>query len=291
MPSNILARNDAMYQQNDSLYGSNRITYTPNVMGLAGNTKPYNAGKLQEGKHARVTYDVAQRYPQEGIAEALKATQTELKQIHGLSSSFEYVQYAHAVELVVSNLISADKTNVQAGIINNLNMEWDAYVFHGDGIKNNGYSAHPKAYKYTAPDALSWDTLIRETNAALSRIQDTTGLTDTELSRITFAYDSSVAQLFRKFSTTGNGDVTEMEKFQKLYPGMEMVQLPSTLLTHKGFLMILREMVTLHHASIPGLYSTEEGAHGMSESSVFTYESASVELEIDGGIQETTFLS
>lgn len=88
MPSNILARNDTMYQQNNGLYGSNRITYTPNVFGLAGNTKSYNAGKLQEGKHTTVNYDVAQRYPQEGIAEALKATQTELKQIHGRVLAF-----------------------------------------------------------------------------------------------------------------------------------------------------------------------------------------------------------
>lgn len=287
MPSNILARNDTMYKQNDAVYGSNRITYTPNVMGLAGNIEPYNAGKLQEGKHTTVNYDVAQRYPQEGIAEALKATSTELKQIHGLSSSFEYVQYAHAVELVVSNLISADKTNVQAGIVNNLNMEWDAYVFHGDGIKNYGYSAHPKAYKHTTPDALTWDTLVRETNAALTRIKEKSGITSTELTRITFAYDASVASLLNQFATSET--VTQMEKFQKLFPNMEMVELPSTLLQHKGFLMILREMVTLHHASIPGVYSSEEGPHGMSEATVYTYESAAVELEMDGAIQETTF--
>lgn len=287
MPSNILARNDTMYQQNNGLYGSNRITYIPNVMGLAGNVKAYTTGKLTEGKHATVNYDVAQKFPQEGIAEALKPTQTELKQIHALPSSFEYVQYAHAVELVVSNLVNVDTTNVRAGIINNMNMEWDSYVFHGDGLKNNGYANHPKAYKYSTPDALTWDTLIRETNAALTRIKEKSGLTSTELARITFAYDSTVAALLNQFAT--GEAVTQMEKFMKLFPNMEMVELPSTLLVHKGFLMILREMVTLHHASIPGLYSTEEGAHGMSESSVFTYESAAVELEIDGGIQEITY--
>lgn len=287
MPSNILARNDTMYQQNNAVYGSNRITYTPNVMGLAGNTKSYNAGKLQEGKHTTVTYDVAQKFPQEGFAEALKATQTELAQIHGLSSSFEYVQYAHAAELVVSNLINADETNVQAGIINNMNMEWDSYVFHGDGLKNNGYANHPKAYKYTTPDALTWDTLVREANNALTRIKEKSGITSTELARITFAYDASVAGILNQFAT--GETVTQMEKFMKLFPNMEMVELPSTLLQHKGFLMLLREMVTLHHASIPGLYSSEDGKHGMSKSYVFTYESASVELEIDGAIQETTF--
>lgn len=287
MKSNVMSRDVNIITQADAVYGSNRMTYTPLSIGLAGNTKSYDAGKLEEKTHTTVNYDVAQKFPQDGLAEALKATQTELKQVHGVSSEFQYVQYASGVEFNISNMAGVDPVNIRAGITNNLAKEWDTAVFYGDGLNNHGYVNHPKATIYTSPAALSFATLVAEMQKAVTNIKGISDVTSSNLARVRFVHDSEIAAILDVYEA--GATQTNREKLEKLFPGMPMEEAPQHLLNGGKFLMVLSEMVTLHHASLPGLYATEAGKYGLSESSLFTYESTAVELEIAGAIQETTF--
>lgn len=287
MKSNVMARDAAIIKQNDEIYGSNKMTYRPLSIGLAGNTKSYDSGKLEEKTHTTVNYNVAQGFPQDAMAEALKATQTELKQVHGVSSEFQYVQYASGLEFSISNMTGINPVNIRAGITNNLSKEWDAAAWFGDGLNNHGYAGHPDGNVRTVPDALTFATLVTRMQESLGNIKDISDVTSDDLGRVRLVYDSEIAALLDKYETGQNQ--TNREKLEKLFPGMPMEEAPKLLLNGGKYLMVLSEMVTLHHASMPGLYATDVGKYGMSESSLFTYESTAVELEVAGSIQEVTF--
>lgn len=287
MKSNVMARDAAIIKQNDEIYGSNRMTYRPISIGLAGNTKSYDSGKFEEKTHTTVNYDVAQKFPQEAMAEALKATQTELKQVHAVSSEFQYAQYASGLEFSISNMTGVDPLNIRAGITNNMSKEWDAAAWFGDGLNNYGYVGHPLANIATVPEALTFDSLVVRMQERLGNIKGISDVTSDDLARVRLVYDSEIAALLDKYEAGSNQ--TNREKLEKLFPGMPMEEAAKILLSGGKFIMVLSEVVTLHHASLPGLYATEPGKYKMSESSLFTYESTSVELEIAGAIQEVTF--
>lgn len=286
MKSNVLTRDVENVAAADGLYGSNRQTYVAYSVGLAGNTKPYSNGKLQEQSHKSVTYDVAQKFPEHQLAEALKATQTELKQVHGMPGEFEYVQFAHGVEFQISNMAGADATNIRAGINNNMTKEWDATSFK-TSAQNPGYLDHPRAAQITG-GALSFATLVSQISAGLAAIKDISDVTSSDLSRVNAVINSAVAAVMDKYET---GELqTNRERLEKLFPGLVFTEVPSFLMGGAGkVLLVLSEQVTFHHASMPGLYSTESGRHGMSEASLFVYESTAVELESDGVIQQINF--
>lgn len=287
MNGNIMSQDAEMRTKTDTVFGSNRMTYRPYILGLAGRLVSKASGRLQEKNHTTVDYDVAQKFPREAIAEALKPTQTELKQVHGVASEFQYTQYPSSVELNISNMSDTDSENVRAGILNELNKEWDAAGWYGDGINNNGYVGNPNADIKTTPSALTFDTLVAETQTALSNIKAVTDITSTSLSRINYVYDREIAAILNSYAA--GSEVTNLKKFQELFPGMGMEELPSILLDGGKFLMIVSEFVELHHAGLPGLWSTETRKHGLENSSLYTYESTSVRVEIKGAVQEVTF--
>lgn len=287
MKSNVLTRDVENKTQADGLYGSNRQTYTAYCVGLAGNTKAYDSGKLQEQSHTTVTYDVAQKFPEHQLAEALKATQTELKQVHGFAGEFTYVQFAHGVEFQISNMTGADATNIRAGINNNITKEWDASAFRTTSI-NPGYVGHPKSTPI-AGGALNFASLVDKIGEAITALKGIADITSADLARVVSVINAPVAAVLDKFET---GETqTNRQRLQALYPGMDLVEVPAALMggTTGKVLVMLPEQITFHHASMPGLYNTESGRHGMSEASLFVYESTAVELETQGVIQEVTF--
>lgn len=287
MNGNIMSQDTEMRTKTDAVFGSNRMTYRPYILALAGRRTSKASGRLQEKNHTTVDYDVAQKFPHEAIAEALKPTQTELKQVHGVASEFQYAQYPSSVELNVSNMNDTNSENVRAGIMNELNKEWDTSGWYGDGITNVGYVGNPNAGIKTTPSALTFETLVTESQLALGNIKAVTDITSTNLARINFVYDAEIAAILNSYGA--GSEVTNLKKFQELFPGMTMEELPSNLLAGGKFLMIVSEFIDLHHAGLPGLWSTEERNHGLTNSSLYTYESTSVRVEVKGAIQEVTF--
>lgn len=288
MRSNLISREAQITDMTVGAYGSSRMTYNAIAFALAGNDKIYDSGKLKEQNHVHVVYDVAQKFPEQQLAEALKQTATDLRQVHAAPNEFKYVQSAKGVEFQLSNMSNADSGSINASVLRQLLKEWDHMACYG-GAGNEGFFGHSKAQQ-TAAGALSFASLTSQLVAAVGRLKPITDTTSDNLSGITFAYSGAIAAILDVYES--GAEITNREKLERQFPGMVMIELPSNIVdaTAPGkFLLVATQLVTLHQASTPQVYATEQGKYGMSTDTLFIYESAGVELEEAGAIQETTF--
>lgn len=289
MNSNVIAKDVEIIDATNGLYGNNRLTYMLLCVGLAGNTKAYDAGSLREAKHTTVSYDVTQKFPEHAVAEAIKATSTEFKQVHATGSEFSYNQFPLALEFTVSNMQNIPTENVEAGILREMMKQYDHQGWLG-GQGNFGYWDHPKSGTRTATGSVTMDSFIDELNTALDAIKAATDVPMDQLSDITVAHNGVIGKLFRQIdATTGNpvGDV-----IRRAFPELTFVEYASFMSaseTKGEFLMVYRPLVTLHHASMPGLYAREAGKFGLSSDALFTFESLTVEVEVAGAMQQCTW--
>lgn len=286
MNSNVIAKDQEMVTATDGLYGNNRLSYMLIGVGLAGNTKAYDAGSLREAKHTNVTYDVAEKFPENAVAEAIKATSTEFKQVHATGSEFSYNQYPSAVEFTVSNMQNVPTQNVETGILRELMKQYDWATMHG-GQGNFGYWDHPKSGTANPAGSVIMDSLIAELGAALDRIKVATDVPLDQLSDVTVAHSGVIGKLFRTLDPVTGEPVGDIVR--KLFPGMVFVEYADFLgrtAANGEFLMVYRPLVTLHHASFPAMYARESGKFGLSEDALFTFESNTVEVEIAGAMQQ-----
>lgn len=286
MNSNIITKDQEMVAATDGLYGNNRLTYTAICVGLAGNSKSYDAGSLRETKHTNVVYDVTQKFPEHAVAEVIKATSTEFKQVHATGSEFSYQQFPSAVEFTVSNMQNVPTENVEAGIVRELWKQYDRQGWLG-GNGNMGYWDHPKAGKSTATGSVSMASLIAELSGAMDAIKASTDVPMDQLSDLTVAHNGVVGKLFRTIDPVTGDPVGDIVR--RTFPEMVFVEYASFMSaseTKGEFLMVYRPLVTFHHASFPGLYARESGKFGLSADALFTFESCTVELEVEGAIQQ-----
>lgn len=290
MHSNVMTADVEMIAQNDGLYGTTKLVYSPISLGLAGQEKTYDVGSLQENQHSEVHYSLAEEFPHDQIAAALKPTMTELAQVTAVSSKFKFCQFAKGVEFRISNIGDKNMQNVEAGINKELWKEWDHNTFVGVSGSNEGFSGHSKGVVITG-GALTYDELVAQTTVALTNIKQVGDLTSDEYGMVTMLHDSRVTAVLRVFEA--GSDISNSEKFMKLFPMLVMVEAPIAIMdntTGSGQAMyVLRDLVTLHRASVPALYGREQGKYGLSQESLFTYESTAVELEAVGVIQEVNF--
>lgn len=287
MKANVIAKDKEIEKVSGELYGDNRISYRAMSVGLAGKTKSYPAD-LKEATHTTVSYDVAEKFPEETLGEALKSTQTELAQVHAIHSQFSFHQFPWAVEFVMSNLSNAEVGNVMTGIAKQFLKQWDNHVFNGVG-PNEGYLGHSRATQITGA-ALTFDELVTRTREALFNFKENMDITSSEYNRVTMAVDAAVNGVLETIEA--GEQFSNREKFLKMFPGLSIVELPGNLLAAGGpgkALFVFRDVVTLHHASLPHVEGTESKNYGMAVGTLWAYESAGVEVEIQGGIQEVTF--
>ncbi|MBG7617730.1 MAG: hypothetical protein IZT57_05105, partial [Chloroflexi bacterium] len=171
-----MTQDQDMITANEALYGTTKITYNPISLGLAGSEALHDVGSLQERSHTSISYNLAENFPSDQIASALKPTMTELAQVTAVSSEFKFCQFAKGVEFKLSNLNGISSTNIEAGINKELWKEWDAMVF--DGMAGNeGFRGNSKGNYITAGAALTFDQLVIEVDGAISRIKTVTGIT------------------------------------------------------------------------------------------------------------------
>lgn len=288
MRSNLISREAEITEMTVGAYGSSRMTYNALAFALAGNDRIYDAGKLKEQNHVHVVYDVAQKFPEQQLAEVLKPTQTDLRQVHAAPNEFTYVQTAKGVEFQLSNMSNAESGDINASVLRQLLKEWDHMACHG-GAGNEGFIGHSRATQ-TAGGALTFASLTSQLVAAVSRLKPIVDLTSDNLSGLTLAYSGKIADILDVYET--GAEITNREKLEKQFPGMVMIEIPSNIYpaTAAGkFLLVATQLVTLHQASTPQVWATEAGKYGMSTDTLFIYESAGVEVEEQGAIQETSF--
>lgn len=281
MNGNFMTVDKPMVEQNEAVYGSNRVNYIPMVMGICGNMVSYAIGRLVEQQHQRVNYDLTQKFPVDKVSEVLKSTQTELPQVTGAPRIFQYLQHPEAVEFIRSNMNGVSVVNINTGIIKELLKKWDYQAYIGVngnvGLKNN-----PGTVSNTVPWA-DYNALKTQVDAAVNRLKAVTSLTTDEYADLNFTYTAGVAGLL---SETNSENISNREKLQKAYPGMVFREIPAVLESAEQFYISYRPMLTFHHASVPGVYNTEAGDHGLSDKTLYTFESVAVEIEEIGAVQQ-----
>lgn len=290
MNSNVMSSDQLIVKDNEGLHGTGKLTYSPLSLGLAGQETVYNVGNFEETSHTSVSYDLAETAKADRLAHAMKQTATELPQATAINSKFSYCQYGKNVELIVSNFSGVSTTNIETQLNNELWKEWDKFVFFGDGFTNEGYQNHSKSVVIPA-GALTFDEFVAQTTVALANLAAVGDFTSDEYNRITMVHDYRITAVIRKFEA--GAIISNQQKFNELFPGLVLVEAPQTIMAGTvgtgECLLVLRQLVSLHRASLPALYGRDSGKYGTSQDSLWTYESAGVELELDGAIQDIQF--
>ncbi|CAH9011436.1 conserved hypothetical protein [Vibrio phage 236O40-1] len=283
MPTNILYKDQVMEEQNDRIYGSNRIRYMPWVNKIVGAEVNKSSGRLEEADYKQVNYDVLQKFPLDKVAEAIKASSTELAQVEAKPGEFNYTRLPIGVEFVMSNLKQANMANVEAGIINELNKQFDNEAYVGS-YGNTGVANNPNMVTLAAVSVTDMKTFLGAVNTGLQAQKDALGLTDSDMGDVLIGYTSKVSELLNNISADS---VTGRKIFNDTYPDPSKDEIPTALYDGKTIQFIelyYRPMLTQHHGAAPGLYNREPGKHGLSQSSLFTYESVAIEAESKGAI-------
>ncbi|GLT13900.1 hypothetical protein [Vibrio algivorus] len=283
MRTNLVCKSKVERKYNTQVMGSNKITYTPYTAGLAANEQNYSDGKLRQGSVIHIGYDVSGDFPEQKFAEALTPATTELAQAHAKSVEFGYHRQPSHIEFSLSNLQDVSDVNINAGILNRMLMQYDYEHFHGKygnaGMFNNEKSIQLDSTVFEISSITDVFTIIE----SLYQEMGILGITEADYPNITMSYSSDVAALIRKpIAISGSSITTGRNEIQSAYSGMVLKEVPMHLQAGQHISLTYRPAITNHHASLPGIYSKEEGDHGMHMKTLFTYESASNEIEAKG---------
>lgn len=283
MRTNLVCKSKVERRYNTQVMGSNKITYNPYTASLAANEQNYSDGKLRQGSVIHIGYDVAGEFPEQKFAEALTPATTELAQAHAKSMEFNYQRQPSHIEFSLSNLQDVSDVNINAGILNRMLMQYDYEHFHGKygnaGMFNNDKSIQLDSTVFEISSIADVFTIIE----SLYQEMGILGITEADYPNITMSYSSDVAALIRKpIAVSGSSITTGRNEIQSAYSGMVLKEVPMHIQAGQHISLAYRPAITNHHASLPGIYSKEEGDHGMYMKTLFTYESASNEIEAKG---------
>lgn len=284
MPSNILYRNDDMLESNNEIYGTNKVRYVPWINRIVGSEKNYSNGKLGEMTIKSIGYDLTQKFPESKLAQLIKATSTEFAQATANPREFSYTKSVLGVEFIISNLKGADMSNVEAGILNELMKQYDVDGYSG-GFGNKGVNNNPVLVETASAAISTIDTLMDAISKGRKTMKDKLGITDDDFSDVLMGYSSGIADVYNKRT----GDTTGRKMVKDTFPDIEMGEIPKFITDSVGadkqyLEFYYKPMLKMHHGAAPSKYNTEEGAHGLSASSLFVYETIGVEGEATGAI-------
>ncbi|HDM8140695.1 TPA: hypothetical protein P0E12_004985 [Vibrio harveyi] len=282
MNGNVMSINTEMKELTDQVYGSNRVIYTPSIFGFCGNEKPHGTGKLKEGNYKQVSWDVAQKFPEDEFAGALKATSTEIAQVHGAPNTFQYCQYPTAVEFIMSNMSDGEDTNIHAGITNNMAKKYDYEAWNGTE-SNEGVIGNEKAIEQemTIGDFAKFKEAVAKILRGLREI----GIGRRNYSDVRIEYTSDFDDLLT--TVPAGSDEPNMSHLEKAFPNVVFVEIQDNNVNDGDSYITgcYKPMITLHRGAVPSVYGQKQGDYGMSTGTLYAYESTSVECEVKGAIQ------
>ncbi|HIF5796788.1 hypothetical protein [Vibrio parahaemolyticus] len=282
MATNIVVKSKVERKYNARVMGSNKLTYIPYTPNLAANDINYSDGKLKQASTISINYDVAGKFPEQKFAEALTPATTELAQAHAKEVSFTYHRQPTHVEFTLSNMQDVSDVNINAGILNRMLMQYDYEHFHGAhgnaGMFNNSNSVELDS---TVVAIASMAEVFKVIEALYSQMAVELGVTEADYPNITLSYTSDIASIIRKpLVISGDSVTTGKTQISSAYAGMVQKEVPSVIRTGSHISLTYRPAVNNHHGSIPGIYSKADGdAHGLTQKTLFTYESAANEIE------------
>lgn len=281
MPTNILTKNDAIVEYNNKVMGTNRIKYPTYVTTLAGNNTDHYTGQLKTSAKKTISYDVTGKFPEDLLAETLKAASNTLPQANAAPKEFTYYREPKVVEFVLSNIQSVDTTNIEAGILNRLLMQYDLEAWAGSN-GNTGIWTNDNAVELdpTVKTISSASDVLAVVGSLLTEMAIYHGVREANYPEITLSYTPDIAALLKKpiGTTTSLGGTL----LSQAYEGMKREEVPSLLGADSHISLTYRPSANFHHGGMPAVYSTEDGAHGLSKSILFAYETAAMELEAKG---------
>lgn len=284
MATNIVCMSKTERKYNAKIMGSNKRTYVPYTANLAGVDENYSDGKLSQGKITTINYDVTGKFPEDRFAEALTPAMTEFAQAHARETEFSFHRQPTHVEFKLSKMQNVNDINVNAGILNRLLMQYDYEHFHGAygnfGMMNNPNS---KEIDSTAVGVSDISSILTVVGALYEEMTMLLGLGEADHAQMTLSYTSDIAAIMRKPITSTGGDVvTGKSAVMRAYESVVFKEVPSILGAGSHISLAYRPAITNHHGSVPGIYSKEDGPHKLSQSSLYTYESAANEIESKG---------
>lgn len=280
MPSNILYKDETMLESNDSIYGTNKVRYQPWINRIVSMETNHSNGSLGEMSIKEVGYDLTQKFPEDKLAQVIKATSTELAQATADSREFNYTKTVLGVEFVMSNLKNANMSNVEAGILNELMKQYDVDGY-GGSLGNKGIANNPFKVDIASKAITDIDSLIAAISAGRKELKAQLDITDRDFNDVLVGYTSGVSDILDKKS----GDVTGRKMVTDTFPLGEMDEMPKFISGDDQYLeFYYKPMLKLHHGAAPSKYNTESGKHGLSSSSLFVYESVGIEGEALGCI-------
>ncbi len=240
--------------------------------------------QLRQASVIHINYDVTGSFPEQKFAEALTPATTELAQAHAKPIEFKYHRQPTHVEFSLSNMQDVSDVNINAGILNRMLMQYDFEQFHG---------AHGNAGMFNNDKSVQHDSVAVEIGTiadvfavveALYLEMSVLGVTEADYPNITLSYSSDVAALLRKPITISSGSITTgRSELSTAYSGMVQKEVPNVLQAGSHISLAYRPAITNHRASLPGIYSKANGdVHGLTQVTLFTYESAANEIESKG---------
>lgn len=284
MRTNLVCKSKEERRYNAQVMGSNKLTYIPYTSSLAANEEDYSDGKLRQSSVIHINYDVTGTFPEQKFAEALTPATTELKQAHAKAVEFGYHRQPTHVEFTLSNLQDVSDVNINAGILNRMLMQYDYEHFHG-AYGNAGMFNNEKSHEHdSTPVEIGTVADVFTVIEALYLDMAVLGVTEADYPYITLSYSSDVAALLRKpMIISGSSVTTGRSEIATAYNGMQQKEVPNVLQAGSHISLAYRPAITNHHASVPAIYSKAQGdVHGMSMKTLFTYESASNQIESKG---------
>lgn len=281
MPANILYKDDEMLESNNSIYGTNKVRYVPWINKIVSTETNHSNGKLGEMSIKEIGYDLTQKFPEDKLAQVIKATSTELAQATANPREFEYTKTVLGVEFVISNMKNANMANVEAGILNELMKQYDVDGYNGS-LGNKGVTNNPMLVTGQTPLLVNdIDTLMAAITAGRKLMKDAIDITDGDFSNVLMGYTGGVSDVMDKKS----GDVTGRKMVSETFPTLAMEEMPKFISGADQYLeFYYKPMLKMHHGAAPSKYNTEAGKHGLSSSSLFVYESIGIEGEAKGCI-------
>ncbi|MGD1335044.1 hypothetical protein ACP6H1_21755 [Vibrio harveyi] len=285
MATNIVVKSKVERKYNAKVMGSNKLTYMPYTASLASDDTNYSDGKLRQASVISINYDVAGKFPEQKFAEALTPATTELAQAHAKETQFTYHRQPTHVEFTLSNMQDVNDVNINAGILNRLLMQYDYEHFHG-AYGNSGLFKNPNSIEYDdkVVEVNSMAEVFAIIEALYVEMSTQLGVTEADYPNITLSYSSDVATIIRKPLVIASTSVTTGKtQIASAYPNMVQKEVPNVLNAGSHISMTYRPNVNNHHGSIPAIFSKADGdAHGLTQKTLFTYESASNEIEGKG---------
>lgn len=281
MPATILYRDDEMLEENNDIRGSNRIRYMPWINRIIGAEQNKSDGTLKEADYKDISYDALQKFPEDQLAKILKPAQTEINTVDLISSEFKYNRVVVGVKMVISNLKSVNTSNAKASIMNSLLKQWDHGGYTGTH-GNIGLTDNPNTVTMPAQSITDIKTLLAAINLGITEMkkEENLGITDNELGGVLIGYTGKVSGILKNVFTDGS---TGKALLDSAFPESEKGEIPASLAGSTEYLeLYYKPMITQWHGAIPSQYASEEGDFGLSEKTLFTYESAALELEDKG---------